>query len=176
MKELEVLQGDITEVVVDAIVNAANTTLLGGGGVDGAIHRAAGPELLAECMEIGGCPTGEARLTKGYRLSSPWIIHTVGPIWRDGNHGEARLLRGCYRSSLHIATRHNFVSLAFPAISCGIYGYPIAPAAGIAVSTVTEYLQYYQQTSIQRIVFVCFGQDVFESYISVLEGNRKILP
>ena len=137
---IEVVEGDITALPVDAIVNAANSRLLGGGGVDGAIHRAAGPELLEECRGLGGCPTGEARITRGYRLPARHVIHTVGPVWQGGQRGEAELLAACYRNSLALALEHGIHSIAFPAISCGAYGYPVEEAARIAVREVREFL------------------------------------
>ena len=163
---IEVIRGDITALALDAIVNAANETLLGGGGVDGAIHRAAGPELLAECRTIGGCPTGKARITKGYRLPARYVIHAVGPRYRDGRHGEAALLAGCYRNSLALARAHDVKTIAFPAISCGIYGYPIPDAARIAVDTVR---QCADQT-LETVIFACFGADVLAAFQDAAGG------
>ena len=153
---LEVWQGDITRLEVDAIVNAANTSLLGGGGVDGAIHRAAGPELLAECRTLGGCNVGEAKITRGYRLPARHVIHTVGPIWHGGDRGEPQLLANCYRHSLALAQQHQLTSIAFPAISCGVYGYPQDDACTVAVHEVRQVLAAHG--SLQRILFVCFDE------------------
>ena len=155
LNRIQVVEGDITKQTVDAIVNAANTTLLGGGGVDGAIHRAAGPELLAECRTLGGCATGQAKLTKGYGLSAKWVIHTVGPVWRDGRHGEDELLASCYRSSLALAVRHGIRTIAFPSISTGAYGFPMERAARIAVREAKQFLE--QNPTIQQVRLVCFG-------------------
>lgn len=163
---MELLQGDITRLPVDAIVNAANSSLLGGGGVDGAIHRAAGPELLEECRHLGGCRTGQAKITRGYRLPAKHVIHTVGPVWRGGDHGEPELLASCYRSSLALAVENRVKTIAFPAISCGIFGYPPYPAAKIALGETARFLQ--AEPSIERVVFVCFSRDVFEAYRQAL--------
>jgi O-acetyl-ADP-ribose deacetylase len=162
MQRIVVQQADITTLKVDAIVNAANQSLLGGGGVDGAIHRAAGPDLLNECRTLGGCPTGEARITKGYRLPARYVIHAVGPRYRDGNHGEPEQLAGCYRNSLELAITRELKTIAFPAISCGIHGYPIPDAARIAVDTVTEFLVGDQ--TLQKIIFACFGSEVLNVF------------
>lgn len=161
-----VLAGDITKQQVDAIVNAANSSLLGGGGVDGAIHRAAGPKLFEECRALGGCPTGEARITKGYKLPAKYVIHTVGPVWHGGTHGEDDLLASCYRNSLVLAVAHGIKSLAFPCISTGVYGFPYDRAAKIAVREVRQSL--VSHPSIEQVVFVCFlGRD-FECYQELL--------
>jgi O-acetyl-ADP-ribose deacetylase len=163
---MEISESDITRLTVDAIVNAANQSLLGGGGVDGAIHRAAGPELLEECRALGGCPTGQAKLTRGYRLPAKFVIHAVGPRYRDGRHGEPDLLAGCYSESLKLAVSNGVGSIAFPAISCGIYAYPIPDAARIAVRTVADFLE--RDGSIQQVIFACFGKDVVAAYEAAL--------
>jgi O-acetyl-ADP-ribose deacetylase (regulator of RNase III) len=163
---LHAVRADITRLAVDAIVNAANTSLLGGGGVDGAIHRAAGPELLAECRVLGGCPTGEARLTRGYRLPAKYVIHAVGPVWRGGASGEAQALASCYRASLALARAHGVRSIAFPAISCGVYGYPLGQAARIAVSECSAALAV--KGSVEAIVFALFDERAFAVYEAVL--------
>ena len=163
---LRVLEADITTLRVDAIVNAANSTLLGGGGVDGAIHRAAGPGLLAECRGLGGCPTGEARITGGHALPCRWVIHTVGPVWHGGAHGEAGLLAACYANSLALAVAHGVRSIAFPAISCGIFAYPIDQATAIAVRETTAFLA--AEPSIEQVIFVAFSGAVLAAYAAAL--------
>ena len=165
-RTVKVVQGDITKLKVDAIVNAANTSLLGGGGVDGAIHRAAGPELLAECRSLGGCPTGEARITRGYGLPSRYVIHTVGPVWRGGSGGEEEMLANCYRNSLQLAAEKNLTSIAFPAISTGAYGFPLEQASAIALREAA--LFFHKQTSMDTIVFVCFAQQDCQIYAARL--------
>jgi O-acetyl-ADP-ribose deacetylase (regulator of RNase III) len=170
LKRIEIMQGDITALKLDAIVNAANTTLLGGGGVDGAIHRAAGPELLNECRKIGGCPTGEARITKAYNLPSKYVIHTVGPIYH-GKDDDRRLLSLCYRNSLELAVKYNIRSIAFPAISCGVYGYPIKDACRIAMDTTCQFLG--KNSTMKKVVFILFSADtynVYKEYLKELAG------
>ena len=164
---IEVVEGDITEQKVDAIVNAANTSLLGGGGVDGAIHRAAGPGLLEECRTLNGCPTGQAKITKGYRLPARWVIHAVGPVWGGGNHGEEEVLASCYHSSLALAEHHGIRTIAFPAISTGAYGFPLERATRIAVAEARKTLE--KNSSVERVVFVCFGERAYDCYVSALQ-------
>ena len=162
MDRIEVIQADITTLDVDAIVNAANRSLLGGGGVDGAIHRAAGPKLLAECKTLGGCETGHAKITGGYRLPARHVIHAVGPVWRGGSEGEADLLASCYRESLKLALEHNAKTVAFPAISCGVYGFPVEKAAPIAVREVAAFLDMHD--AIEKVYLVCFGKAVLWAF------------
>jgi len=163
---IKVVEGDITKQTVDAIVNAANTALLGGGGVDGAMHRAAGPELLEECRKLGGCPTGQARITKGYKLPAKWVIHTVGPVWRDGKHGEDDSLAGCYRSSLALAEQNGVKTIAFPSISTGAYGFPMERAAHVAVTEIKTFLE--RKNSIEKVLLVCFGKGAFEIHLQAV--------
>jgi O-acetyl-ADP-ribose deacetylase (regulator of RNase III) len=165
-----VIEGDITEQDADAIVNAANTSLLGGGGVDGAIHRAAGPELLAECRTLRGCPTGEAKLTRGYRLKAHWVIHTVGPVWRGGHDFEDDLLANCYRRSLEVAVRNGVRSVALPAISTGIYGFPLERATRIAVREVRAFLE--KNPGLERVLFVCFDRRTHDCYQMALSESE----
>ena len=162
MATLQLIQGDITKQTVDAVVNAANTSLLGGGGVDGAIHRAAGPDLLIECKTLHGCKTGDAKITKGYRLPAKHVIHAVGPVWRGGTRGEGDLLASCYRRSLEIAAENKLTSIAFPNISTGIYGYPKEKAADVAIASVNRFLE--QPSSVQEIIFVCFDAENLALY------------
>jgi len=162
MAKIEIKIGDITEVDVDAIVNAANTTLSGGGGVDGAIHRAAGPQLLEECRKLAGCPTGQAKITKGYKLKARHVIHTVGPVWQDGSSKEDALLSSCYHDCLRLAVEHGLKTIAFPAISCGAYRFPPERAARIALKTVKGFLPY--NPTIEKVIFVCFDREMRELY------------
>jgi O-acetyl-ADP-ribose deacetylase len=169
MAELKATPGDITRLAVDAIVNAANTSLLGGGGVDGAIHRAAGPELLAACRKLNGCATGDAKATPGFRLPAQWIFHAVGPVWRDGRHNEDALLASCYRRCLELAREHGVRSIAFPAISTGVYGFPAQRAAEIALRTVTEHVD---ASGVEHVEFVCFDKETLAIYERLLaEGT-----
>ena len=166
MKRLEILLDDITHLKVDAIVNAANSSLLGGGGVDGAIHRAAGPELLEECRKLNGCPTGEAKITKGYRLPAAHVIHTVGPVYRDGGHHEPEFLASCYRNSLRLAVENGLKTIAFPCISTGVYRYPKLEAARIAFREITRFLAVYP--GFEQVIIVCFGPEDFNIYNRLL--------
>ena len=172
-RQIQIIQGDITQQHTDAIVNAANESMLGGGGVDGAIHRAAGPELLTECRTVGGCPTGQARITKGYNLSARFVIHTVGPIWRGGSDNEAEQLASCYQNALVLAQSNNITSIAFPAISTGVYGFPIEQATGIAIREVSKFLE--KSPSVKEVLFVCFSQADTAIYKKTLNayGNGR---
>lgn len=165
---IEIVQTDITTLKVDAIVNAANNSLLGGGGVDGAIHRAAGAGLLAECRSLGGCETGQAKITGGYNLPAKYVIHTVGPIWHGGSAKEPELLASCYVESLKLAVQHDVKTIAFPAISCGVYGYPIQDACTIAVREINRFLN--QDSSIEKVIFACFNREVYQAYESALKS------
>ena len=167
---IELVRGDITKQKVDAIVNAANQGLLGGGGVDGAIHRAAGPQLLAECHTLGGCPTGSARITEGYKLPARYVIHTVGPVYEDGLQGESELLASCYSTSLELAAEYDCESVAFPAVSCGVYGYPLEDAAEVALTTVLEFLRASDRP--RKVTFVLFNRDTHSAFTRVWAGLR----
>ena len=164
--KIDIVRGDITTLDVEAIVNAANTTLLGGGGVDGAIHRAAGPELLAECRTLGGCQPGEAKLTRGYRLPARFVIHTVGPVWAGGKRHEPQILANCFRNSLQLAVENRIKTIAFPAISCGAYGYPIQEATRIALETTREFLE--ENDKIDKVLFVLWTEDIYQAYRRLL--------
>ena len=167
---IEIIKGDITKQVSDAIVNAANCSLLGGGGVDGAIHRAAGPELLAECRTLGGCKTGEAKITRGYKLPARYVIHTPGPVWHGGSHGEPELLRSCYRSCLELASENGCKTVDFPSISTGVYHFPLDKASSIAIKTIAEYLSEHHE--IERVRMVCFDERTKEHYEKALESLK----
>lgn len=169
--KIRIVKGDITTLVVDAVVNAANTTLLGGGGVDGAIHNAAGPELLEECRLLNGCPTGEARITRGYRLPARWIIHTVGPVWKGGIRNEAVLLASCYESSLKLAVEKNLTSIAFPAISTGAYAYPLRDATEIAIREVRRFKQASE--ALREVVFCCYSGEHFATYQKLIKDQGQ---
>ena len=164
--KIEIFRGDITKLKVDAIVNAANSSLLGGGGVDGAIHNAAGPGLLEYCRKLNGCPTGEAKITPGFKLQAKYVIHTVGPIWRGGNQNEEKLLASCYKNSLKLAIENGIKTIAFPAISTGIYGYPLLEASEIAIRVVNDFLKNFPE--IEKVIFVCFDEKTYKLYCNIL--------
>lgn len=166
-ERIAVVEGDITRQRVDVVVNAANTTLLGGGGVDGAIHRAAGPELLEECRALGGCATGQAKITKGHLLPAKWVIHTVGPVWRDGSRGEDELLASCYRSCFALVEQHGIRTVAFPSISTGAYGFPMGRAARIAVTEAKKFLE--RNASIEKVLLVCFGKSAHDIHVQAVK-------
>jgi O-acetyl-ADP-ribose deacetylase (regulator of RNase III) len=173
--KVEVIEGDITRQPVEAIVNAANNSLLGGGGVDGAIHRAAGPGLLAECRRLKGCPTGQAKITGGYNLSAQWVIHTVGPIWQGGHRDEAELLAQCYRNSLALAKEHHIKTIAFPSISTGAYGFPMEKASRIAVTEIKKFLE--QDSQVEKVILVCFGPRAYHIHraavTEIINGEKS---
>ncbi|MDA3813965.1 MAG: O-acetyl-ADP-ribose deacetylase [Candidatus Cloacimonetes bacterium] len=171
MDHVQVIKGDITKIKVGAIVNAANTTLLGGGGVDGAIHNAAGEELLRECRKLGGCATGKAKITKGFNLPAKYVIHTVGPVWHGGKTKEDDLLISCYKSSLELARHNGIKSIAFSAISCGVYRFPIERAARIAITEVRKYMKEYP--AIKKVIFVCFNDEIFQAYQKIMNDEFK---
>lgn len=168
-ERIEIRHADITQLKLDAIVNAANSSLLGGGGVDGAIHRAAGPELLATCRTLGGCDTGDAKITPGYHLPATYVIHTVGPVWRGGSRGESDKLRCCYERCMELADQHQLKTIAFPAISCGVYGYPLDDAVEIAITAVKQKLEDYPD--IERVIFCCFNREIKDLYCKVLAAE-----
>jgi O-acetyl-ADP-ribose deacetylase len=167
---IELTRENIVTLAVDAIVNAANTSLLGGGGVDGAIHRAAGPELLEECRTLGGCETGQSKITRGYRLPARFVIHTVGPVWHGGGHGEPELLASCYRTTLRLAIEQNVKTIAFPAISCGVYGFPIDQASRIAIREIVNFIE--REKRIEKVFISCFTDQVFDAYTAALDSAR----
>jgi O-acetyl-ADP-ribose deacetylase (regulator of RNase III) len=168
---IEIVEGNITKQAADALVNAANESLLGGGGVDGAIHRAAGPELLEECRKLNGCPTGEAKITHGYNLPAKWVIHTVGPVWRGGKNNANELLANCYRNSLKLAVKHGIKTIAFPSISTGLYRFPVEQAARIALTETQQFLE--ENKTVEKVIFVCYGHDAFSIYLQVA---REVMP
>jgi O-acetyl-ADP-ribose deacetylase len=164
LNRIEIVKGDITKLQVDAIVNAANESLLGGGGVDGAIHRAVGPNLIKECRLLGGCKTGQAKITQGYNLPATWIVRTVGPVWRGGLNGEPKLLASCYQNSFKLAIENEIKTIAFPAISCGVYGYPIKEAAIVAIAATAAFLK--QNQTIEKVMFTCFSEEIYQTWKS----------